>query len=185
VGLLEWKAMVYLRRYKGKNIPFFITTSTYRNQIFFLDETRCEVVIDYIYRAKVKMLKYLLAFTLMPDHLHLLMIPKDKYTISDIMLFIKKGSSRVIHIRENTTGHLWTKRFFDKGIRSEKKLIETIEYIHNNPVKAGLVSGPEDYLFSSANPSWKTDLESYFDIRMMSQEISSHLGGKVGLQRKK
>lgn len=123
------------------------------------------MVIDYIYRAKEKMLKYLLAFTLMPDHLHLLIIPKDESTISDIMLFLKKGSSRVIHIKENTTGHLWAKRFFDRGIRSEKKLIETVEYIHNNPVKAELVKKPQDYSYSSASPRWETDLERYFDLR--------------------
>lgn len=144
-------------------MPFFITTSTHRKQEFFLDAAKCEVVIDYIYRAKKKMLKYMLAFVLMPHHLHLLIIPKDEYTISDIMLFLKKGSSRFIHISENTTGHLWAKRFFDKGIRSEKELIETVKYIHNNPVKAKLVKKPEDYLYSSANPRWETDLEIYFD----------------------
>lgn len=165
MGSPESLDMVYLRRYKVKNVPFFITTSTYRNQKFFLDETRCKVVIDYIYKAKEKMLKHLLAFALMPDHLHLLLIPKDEYTISDIMLFLKKGSSRVIHISENTTGHLSTKRFFDKGIKSERELIETIEYIHNNPVKAGLAGKVEDYKFSSANCIWKTDLEMYFKIR--------------------
>jgi len=79
------------------------------------------------------------------------------------MLFIKKGSSRIIHIKEDTSGHLWSKRFFDKGIRSEQELLKTIEYIHNNPVKAGLVKEARDYLFSSANSRWATDLELYFD----------------------
>jgi putative transposase len=163
VGLPKSLDMVYLRRYKGTNVPFFITTSTHRKQQFFLDTAKCEVVIDYIYRAKNKMLRSLFAFVLMPNHLHLLMIPKDEYTISDIMLFLKKGSSRVIHIKENTTGHLWAKRFFDKGIRSEKELIKTIAYIHNNPVKAELVKQPQDYLYSSANPRWETDLKTYFN----------------------
>jgi REP element-mobilizing transposase RayT len=79
------------------------------------------------------------------------------------MLFIKKGSSRVIHIKENTNGHLWAKRFFDRGIRSEKELVETIEYIHYNPLKTRLAIKAEDYLFSSANQKWETDLELYFD----------------------
>ena len=103
MGLPERGDMVYLRRYKGKNVPFFITTSTYQGQKFFFDQGKCDVVIDYIYRAKEKMLRYLLAFTLMADHLHLLIIPKDGYTISDIMLFLKKGSSRVIHISNKVT----------------------------------------------------------------------------------
>jgi len=157
------KDMVRLRRYKSENTPFFITTLTYRNQKFFLNKDRAEVVIDYIYRAKERMINYLLAFVIMPEHLHLLIVPKNEYSISQIMLFIKKGSSRIIHIKEDTSGHLWSKRFFDKGIRSEQELLKTIEYIHNNPVKAGLVKEARDYLFSSANSRWATDLELYFD----------------------
>ena len=103
MGLPERGDMVYLRRYKGKNVPFFITTSTYQGQKFFLDQDKCEVVIEYIFRAKEKMIKYLLAFVLLPEHLHLLTVPKDEHTIPDIMLFLKKGSSRVIHISEKVT----------------------------------------------------------------------------------
>ena len=58
--------MAYLRRYKGKNVPFFLTTSTYQGQKFFFDQDRWKVAIDYIFRAKEKMVKYLLAFVLMP-----------------------------------------------------------------------------------------------------------------------
>ena len=155
--------MVRLRRYKSENTPFFITTSTFNNQKFFINKDRTEIVIDYIYRAKERMIDFLLAFIVMPEHLHLLIIPKSGFTISQIMLFIKKGSSRVIHIKENTNGHLWAKRFFDRGIRSEKELVETIEYIHYNPLKTRLAIKAEDYLFSSANQKWETDLELYFD----------------------
>ena len=155
--------MVRLRRYKSENTPFFITTSTYNDQRFFLNKERAEIVIDYIYRAKEKMIDFLLAFVVMPEHFHLLVVPKDKYSISQIMLFIKKGSSRVIHLNENTDGHLWTKRFFDRAIRSQQELIKTIEYIHTNPVKVGLEKEAIDYLFSSANLRWPTDLKLYFD----------------------
>jgi putative transposase len=155
--------MVRLRRYKSENTPFFITTSTINNQKFFLNKDRAEIVINYIYRAKERMIDFLLAFAVMPEHLHLLIIPKNEFTISQIMLFIKKGSSRVIHIKENTNGHLWAKRFFDRGIRSEQELIGTIEYIHNNPIKSGLVKEAKKYPYSSVNPKWKTDLELYFD----------------------
>jgi putative transposase len=155
--------MVRLRRYKSENTPFFITTSTINNQKFFLNKDRAEIVINYIYRAKERMIDFLLAFAVMPEHLHLLIIPKNEFTISQIMLFIKKGSSRVIHIKENTNGHLWAKRFFDRGIRSEQELIGTIEYIHNNPIKSGLVKEAKKYSYSPVNPKWKTDLELYFD----------------------
>jgi putative transposase len=154
--------MVRLRRYEVENTPFFITTQTYRNQKFFLNKDRAEIVIDYIYRAKEKMIDFLLAFVVMPEHFHLLIVPESKYSISQVMLFVKKGSSRVIHNKENTNGHLWAKRFFDRGIRSEQELFKTIEYIHNNPIKRGLAVDIGDYPFSSASSKLKTDLEVYF-----------------------
>ncbi len=45
---------------------------------------------------------------------------------------------------------LWMKRFDDEVIRNGKIFWAKLRYIHNNPVKAGLVIKPEDYKYSSA-----------------------------------
>jgi REP element-mobilizing transposase RayT len=42
-------------------------------------------------------------------------------------------------------GQLWQPRFFDPALRSVKEYNEKVEYIHLNPVRAGLVSRPEDW----------------------------------------
>ncbi len=47
-------------------------------------------------------------------------------------------------------GPLWQGRFFDRALRTAKEYHETVEYIRENPVKAGLVSRPEDLPWSSA-----------------------------------
>jgi len=44
----------------------------------------------------------------------------------------------------------WIKRFDDEVIRNAGMLRTKLECIHNNPVKAGLVTNPEDYKYSSA-----------------------------------
>ena len=46
-------------------------------------------------------------------------------------------------------GILWQGRFFDRAMRTAKEYYETVEYIHLNPVKAGLVSRPEEWPWSS------------------------------------
>ena len=46
---------------------------------------------------------------------------------------------------------LWQPRFFDRALRSVKEYNEKVEYIHLNPVRAGLVSRPEDGRWSSCN----------------------------------
>ncbi len=50
------------------------------------------------------------------------------------------------------TGRLWMDEYYDYVIRSKRDLVEKLRYVHNNPVKKGLVENEEDYPFSSANP---------------------------------
>ncbi len=51
---------------------------------------------------------------------------------------------------EDQRRKLWIKRFDDQVIRNEKMFWTKLKYIHNNPVKAGLVEKVEDYKYSSA-----------------------------------
>ena len=46
-------------------------------------------------------------------------------------------------------GELWQPRFFDRALRTVKEHNEKVEYMHLNPVKAGLASRPEDWRWSS------------------------------------
>jgi hypothetical protein len=48
-------------------------------------------------------------------------------------------------------GELWQPRFFDRALRTVKEYNEKVEYIHLNPVRAGLVSRPEDWPWSIYN----------------------------------
>jgi len=61
-----------------------------------------------------------------------------------------------------TLRKVWMDEYFDYVIRSEEDLIKHLKYIHNNPVKRGLVETPEKYTWSSANPNFENDLEKVF-----------------------
>jgi REP element-mobilizing transposase RayT len=86
----------------------------------------------------------------MPDHLHLLLIPKGERTLSAIMKSIKGYSSREINKLTGRAGPLWQQSFYDRMIRSESQLRSVIEYIEQNATKAALSDTPEAYPFSSA-----------------------------------
>jgi len=58
---------------------------------------------------------------------------------------------------------LWQRRFYDFNLLSEEKLIEKLEYVHNNPVKWGLVSTPADWPYSSYG-SWHDLKGSLFEV---------------------
>lgn len=46
---------------------------------------------------------------------------------------------------------VWQRNYWDRYIRNEEHLYDVIDYIHNNPVKAKLISSPELWAFSSYN----------------------------------
>ena len=50
---------------------------------------------------------------------------------------------------EGEAGEFWQGRFFDHALRTVKDYIDTIEYIHLNPVRRGLVKQPGDWKWSS------------------------------------
>jgi len=58
-----------------------------------------------------------------------------------------------------TPKKIWMDEYYDYVIREEKDLVKHLDYIHNNPVKRGLVEKAEDYLWSSANSKFENDLE--------------------------
>lgn len=58
------------------------------------------------------------------------------------------ATSSKLH-RHNLRYRLWQPGFYDFNIHSEEKLLEKLNYMHNNPVKAGLVLSPCDYEWSS------------------------------------
>ena len=108
------------------------------------------------------------AFVIMPDHVHaLLWYPDGDTGHSSVVQTWKRLSSHYLlkHFDRHSPGFskqllvkrndreihaLWTRRFYDKNVDSHKKVKEAIEYIHNNPVKAGLVADICDWSWSSA-----------------------------------
>jgi putative transposase len=62
---------------------------------------------------------------------------------------VKQSSTSAVNQRRGTDGELWQPRFFDPALRTVKEYNEKVEYIHLNPVKAGLVSRAEDWRWSS------------------------------------
>lgn len=53
---------------------------------------------------------------------------------------------------------VWMREYWDRFIRNEKHFVATVNYIHQNPVKAGLVSHPEDWPWSSAKEYQEAEL---------------------------
>lgn len=93
---------------------------------------------------------FLLAWCIMPNHVHVLVETLNKRSLAGILHAWKSYSAKQINQQAGRTGTLWQREYFDRYIRDDRHLLAAIDYIHHNPVKAGLVAKPELWCFSSA-----------------------------------
>ena len=86
-------------------------------------------------------------FVVMPDHFHIV-VELRKGDLSRVMNNLGKYTARRINAMLGRQGTFWQRGFYDQGLRSEKSLKTHLEYMLANPVRAGLVSAPEQWPFS-------------------------------------
>ena len=67
------------------------------------------------------------------------------------MQAIKDGATKRINRSRREAGVLWQPRFFDRALRTVGEYSEKVQYIHLNPVKAGLANRAEDWPWSSVH----------------------------------
>lgn len=134
-----------------------------KNIPYFADQANKDILLSSIYHLKDKNRFYLLGFVIMPDHIHLIILPNKNESISKIMQSIKGFVSWRINKENGTKKRIWQKSFYDYVLDSEKKLITKLTYIHRNPLKEGFVEKEDHYKYSSAYPDNPTDLELYFN----------------------
>lgn len=92
----------------------------------------------------------LLAWCVMPNHVHVLIETDSTYPVSKIVQGWKSYTARLINQHLGRSGSVWMRDYFDRYIRDDHHLAAVIAYIHSNPVKAGLVSLEQEWSYSSA-----------------------------------
>jgi putative transposase len=92
----------------------------------------------------------LLAWVVMPNHVHVLIEIVPGHPLSDILYSWKSYTGRMANRLLAREGDFWHVDYYDRFIRDEKHLERAVLYIHGNPVKAGLVERAEDWPWSSA-----------------------------------
>jgi REP element-mobilizing transposase RayT len=97
---------------------------------------------------KIKLPFFLYAYCLMTNHVHLL-LERQASTVGRIMHRLLTGYAQYYNRRYRRVGHLLQGRHKAILCQSERYLSELVRYIHLNPVRAGMVTRPEDYEYSS------------------------------------
>lgn len=89
------------------------------------------------------------AYCLMTNHVHLVVVPRDRESLERVMRPLHMRYAQHINRLRGWSGHLWQGRFFSSAL-DERYLWCAMRYIERNPVRAGIVGKAEDYKWSSA-----------------------------------
>ncbi|SYZ73789.1 conserved hypothetical protein [Candidatus Zixiibacteriota bacterium] len=129
---------------------FFVTTTFSGHASLASAEGVYQILIDSLQFYSRKYEARLAAYVLMPSHLHLLLFI-DGSCLADFMRDFKKFTAhRVMNNISDRISNLWMPRYDRVAIGGERVFRIKLDYIHNNPVKSGLVQNPEDWPWSSA-----------------------------------
>ncbi len=118
-------------------------------QCFMRDDRVAQIVKDTLFYYDGKKYK-IIAWCIMPNHVHILIEVFNGFSLSEIIHSWKSFSANQINNLLNRTGQVWMMEYFDRYIRDYEHFDKVVNYIHNNPVKAGLVKNPAEYRWSSA-----------------------------------
>lgn len=92
----------------------------------------------------------LISWAIMPNHVHVCFRQVSGWPLEKVLHSWKRHSSRAINDSKHSTGRTWERDYYDKAIRTERQLRNTVRYIEQNPVKARLVESPQAWRWSSA-----------------------------------
>jgi putative transposase len=125
----------------------FVTFSCVRRAPLLRTSESRDIVLQVLESVRKKWEWRIFAYAVMPEHLHLLVDEPERYDLANCMQVFKQMTSR--RLKPPETKHFWLTRYHDRNVADAKKRIDMINYIHNNPVKRGLVKRPEDWKWSS------------------------------------
>lgn len=146
-----------------------LTFSCFRRYRLLSRDRTCEWCVEAIEDARCRLDYDLWAYVFMPDHLHLVVFPRQRsYSGSAFLKLVKEPVSRramqflkevspewLARLRvprgRKVEHHFWQPgRGHDRNINCPRTLQMMIDYVHHNPVRAGLVVRAEDWKWSSA-----------------------------------
>ncbi|MHC4975389.1 MAG: REP-associated tyrosine transposase [Planctomycetota bacterium] len=172
-----------LKRYEEPNHARFLTFSCYRRVRLFDDDAAKDTFAEQLDLTRARTHFRLIAWVVMPEHVHLLIVPDlPESPASKVLWHLKRGVAQSAIQHWNNRSDLVLKRItpldgkprfwqrgggYDRNIYSNDELIEKIGYIHNNPVRRGLVEMPTEWKWSSAR--WYVGMESVLEIDSVSE----------------
>lgn len=160
--------------------PHHVTQrGTNKTEIFTDDQDR-KTFLQYLNRWTDKTNTRILAYCLMHNHFHLLLVPEKEDELGKCLHGATFRYAQYFNQRHNRSGRLWQNRYFSCPIDKDEYLWHAARYVEENPVRAGLVEKPEDWEWSSASAKLVRDgalsLTDWLDENEREQYLRFRMG---------
>jgi len=158
---MKWK------NYYPDNHVFFITSTVNGRISLFKNLENAKILLNNLDISKEKYGFKLLGYVIMPEHWHFLLYFAEgrnclsfirdykRYTSSKIIAYLKSKDivmvDKFASPKSKVKHSIWKEQARVLPLDDPEKVKQKLDYIHNNPVKRGLVKHPNDYLLSSAS----------------------------------
>ena len=119
-----------------------------RQQIFFVDSDY-RYYLELLRHAAVPAKVSVWAYCLMPNHVHLVVVPETEQSLSKFLGSAHRQYALTVNRRMGWQGHLWQERFYS-CVMDENHLYATVRYVELNSVRASLCASAEQWRWSSA-----------------------------------
>ena len=139
------------KRVFAENTYIFITFVTYNRENILIDNI--EYLRQAFVSAKEKYKFEIFGIVIIPNHIHMIIRPKNIKDYPKIVAAIKihftKNSKIEYTKNKNREANVWQRRYWEHTIRDKNDLYKHLDYIHYNPIKHGYVEKAKDWEYSS------------------------------------
>lgn len=128
---------------------FHIMTQGINKNYIFEEPIDIKFYIKNMYLINEKYNIKIIAYCIMNNHTHMLLETIDLKNLSKYMQSLNTRYGKYYNKKYKRVGYVFRDRYKAEGIYSEEQLYNCINYIYNNPVKAGICKSAEEYSFSN------------------------------------
>ncbi|MEA3333291.1 MAG: transposase [Pseudomonadota bacterium] len=159
-------------RFVLANCPHHIIQRGHNRQLVFADDEDYLYYIENLQEWKTQLKCKIYAYCLMSNHVHLVADPGEN--VENLAQFMKRvggRQTRYFNKKENRSGSLWEGRYKSSPIQSNRYLLACCRYVELNPVRAGMVEFPWEYMWSSCGVKVGERKHEWLDLDPFYQSL--------------
>lgn len=163
--------MARMARVVIPSVPHHVTQRGNRRQRVFFSDSDYQFYKSLLARFCQKEAVQVLAYCLMPNHVHVVMVPQEENGLHRSLAETHRRYTRHINFRENWKGYLWQGRFSSFPM-DPAYLYSAVRYIELNPVSAKLCASPELWKWSSASAHLEGRDDDLVSVEPMLKQVT-------------